>query len=167
MPGGGGSTTGGQTNPTPAPVVTSPPPANGGGTNGGSEPAPANNPYYPLESSDIKLLIGSTIVGNTVSTIYEPAPDGNNSLNKPTTIKLTASVLLNNLTSDNRAKWESRNKLVATVDANGLVTAVGRGRTEIVARPADDLSYPAGFTVPTAQAIIEVKAIGAVDLVVE
>jgi len=112
-------------------------------------------------------MIGSSIVGNMISTIYEPAPDGNNSLNKPTTLKLTASVLLNNLSTDSRAKWESRNRLVAIVDATGLVTAVGRGRTEIIARPADDLSYPAGYTVPTATAVIEVRAVAAIDLVVE
>jgi hypothetical protein len=146
-------------NPTPSPVVT-PTPAGGGTTT-------PTKPYDPADSSKVDILIGSALVGNRVSVIYEPAPDGNNSLNKPTTIKLTASVLLTNGMSDSRAKWETKNSLVATVDGNGLVSAVGRGRTEIIARPLDDFTYGPTETVPTATAVIEVQAVGAVDLVVE
>ncbi|MEB3237374.1 MAG: Ig-like domain-containing protein [Candidatus Sericytochromatia bacterium] len=126
-----------------------------------------NNPYAPFESMGIGLLVGNGPVGNLPRVIYEPAPDGVNSLGKPTTLKLTAEVTLNNGLKDSRAKWRSRNTLVATVDANGLVTAVGRGATEIIAIPADDLAYPADLTVPSATANIEVKAVGGIDLVVE
>lgn len=130
-------------------------------------PADANNPYAPNFSSDIKLYLGNAPVGLVAYPLYEPAPDGNNTLGKPTTLKLTASVILANNTTDGRAKWRSTNPLVATVDAVGLVTAVGRGTTQIIARPADDLAYPAHLVVPTATAIVDVQAIGAIDLVVE
>jgi|GEM_PF-2032018 len=153
------ATGGGNPVPTAAPVLT--PTPGGGGTTSPSKP------YDPADSSKVEIYVGSSLVGNRVSVIYEPAPDGNNSLNKPTTIKLTASVLLTNGLSDSRAKWEIKNKLVATVDGNGLVTAVGRGRTEVIARPLDDFSYGPTETVPTATAVIEVQAVGAVDLVVE
>lgn len=144
---------------TPAPVVTGTPTSGGGNA--------STKPYDPAESSRIDILVGSSPVGNRVSVIYEPAPDNNNTLNKPTTIKLTAAVLLTNGLTDSRAKWESKNKLIATVDGNGLVTAVGRGRTEVIAKPLDDFTYGPNDTVPTATAVIEVQAVGAIDLVVE
>jgi len=107
------------------------------------------------------------VVGNLPKVIYEPAPDGVNSLGKPTTLSLTAEVRLNNGLLDGRAKWRSKNTLVATVDSVGLVKAVGRGTTEIIAIPADDLAYPAELTVPSATAVIEVQAVGGLELVVQ
>ncbi|MBR6846282.1 MAG: Ig domain-containing protein [Bacteroidaceae bacterium] len=52
------------------------------------------------------------------------------------TLQLTATVTPDNAT-DKSVIWSSSNPSVATVDANGLVTAVSSGRTTITATTAD------------------------------
>ena len=52
------------------------------------------------------------------------------------TYQLTANVMPANA-SNQSVTWESDNEAVATVDANGLVTAIGNGSANITARTAD------------------------------
>ena len=68
------------------------------------------------------------------------------------TLQLAADVLPYNAT-DKSVSWTSDKKLVATVDENGLVTAVGQGMAIITATSKSDSnvssSFPIGVRVPT------------------
>ena len=55
------------------------------------------------------------------------------------TLQLTATVLPEN-TTDNSVKWESEDETIATVDENGLVTAVSHGETVIKVTAQDGSS---------------------------
>ena len=58
------------------------------------------------------------------------------------TAQLTATVLPHN-TTDKSVTWKSADRNVATVNANGLVTAVGNGTTEITATTQDGTNLTA------------------------
>ena len=85
----------------------------------------------------------ATVTGVSLDTVYADLYEG-------ATLQLRASVQPAN--ADNKAvTWSSSNDAVATVDANGLVTAVGTGSAKITAASAEN---------PDASAIcvIEVRA---------
>lgn len=58
------------------------------------------------------------------------------SLDKGRTLQLTAEILPADAENKN-LKWYSDNESAAVVDGNGLVTAVGSGRAEIIAESTD------------------------------
>lgn len=57
-------------------------------------------------------------------------------IEKGETLQLTATVLPEDA-DDKSVTWESTNSMAAKVDANGLVTGTGKGRTNIICRAAD------------------------------
>lgn len=108
----------------------------------------SNNPDVATVDSDGKVTAvgrGNAIITGTLengmsveTTVNVIVPitsvtlDRNNiSMNKGTTTTLVATINPNDTTEDTTKKWESSNTNVVTVDENGMVTAVGRGRAEV------------------------------------
>lgn len=66
------------------------------------------------------------------------------------TKQLTATVLPENA-ADKSVTWSSSNDAVATVDANGLVTAVAEGTADIKAKTSNNLEAKCVVTVNAAK----------------
>ena len=71
------------------------------------------------------------------------------------TLQLEATVAPENATVQQVA-WSSRNEKVATVDANGLVTGVGRGDVYIEAKATDGTNVAATYAVAVTQDVTEI-----------
>ena len=80
---------------------------------------------YAIAYSDIQLVTGITLT-----------PDSATLTNKGETVQLTATVTPENA-ADKSVKWASSNTNVATVDANGKVTAVANGTCTITVTTTD------------------------------
>lgn len=80
---------------------------------------------YAIAYSDIQLVTGITLT-----------PDSATLTNKGETVQLTATVTPENA-ADKSVTWASSNTNVATVDANGKVTAVANGTCTITATTED------------------------------
>ena len=74
------------------------------------------------------------------------------------TFALTASVLPENATNNSLA-WTSSDENVATVDANGLVTAVKEGTATITAKANDGSNVSASCTITVKAAVVLVEGI--------
>lgn len=71
------------------------------------------------------------------------------------TLQLEAAISPENATVQ-QVVWSSRNEKVATVDANGLVTGVGRGDVYIEAKATDGTNAAATFAVAVTQDVTEI-----------
>ncbi|WP_051280727.1 Kelch repeat-containing protein [Anaerovorax odorimutans] len=81
--------------------------------------------YLPYNTSKVEAFTPPETAQNYVLSVL---------LNINETVQLSASY---NLTDNTNFTWSSTNEAVATVDANGKVTAVGEGQADIYAQNAD------------------------------
>ncbi len=109
---------------------------------------------------DVKATINVTVVAT---------PAGSIILNKTeTTLKATETVdlvatILPETTTDKSVTWKSSDETIATVDANGKVTAVAVGKATITATAASSISAECAITVietPPGGIVIDKDALG-------
>lgn len=99
-----------------------------------------------------------------VTKVTVTAEGGANELLEDKTLQLTAAILPENAT-DKSVTWTSDNEAVATVDENGLVTAVAEGEAKITATSVNNMTgtYSVKVSKPVQAAEVIVTAEGDVD----
>ena len=131
-----------------------------------------------------------TAVGTGTAFIYATTTDGSNksaqcgvtvspvlvsdialsqtevSLDEGTTTQLSANITPGNATNKN-VIWSSTDETVATVDANGLVTAVAEGDCNIIARAEDASGVEATCQISVKKAVVLVTSISLNETKVE
>lgn len=100
-------------------------------------------------SQSINIHVNAPVTGINV----RPATGSTSAIAKGATTQLEATVGPTDA-SDKRVEWSSENTAIATVDANGLVTAVAPGSVKIYAT-AKDGSNTVGFLAITVQKPVE------------
>lgn len=95
-----------------------------------------------INSQDAMLILRYTTTGSTNQTssnkvnVSSIKISGATEMYKGSTTKLTATIEPNNAT-DKQVKWSSGNKIIATVDQNGNVTAKRKGTITITAKAGE------------------------------
>lgn len=99
-----------------------------------------------------------------VTKVTVTAEGGANELLEDKTLQLTAAILPENAT-DQSVTWTSDNEAVATVDENGLVTAVAEGEAKITATSVNNMTgtYSVKVSKPVQAAEVIITAEGDVD----